>query len=317
MPPVARMGALAAGFALSPSEAQAIPAGRGSRTANLAALANAQDMYSAGKSADQIRTATGWYKSGADRQWKYEIPDRESRWITDPREIKGPVKLGDVYHHPEAYAAYPELAKTELNVGPIAGARGSYQSGMGVDTPTISLAPSTPQMMRSTNLHEMTHGVQDIEDFATGGSVWGGLRRGTPEWKLYQERIQAIQKPLSKDEFDKLGIGGEGYTHAKYLKEYNASLKNPDQWRVLDRMAQETAVREGYERSAGEVEARLTQKRADYTPEQIAEPATVAGSGQSRTGTRSSSSGRRWEGWPTRPATPSIRSCGRRSPKRS
>jgi hypothetical protein len=164
--------------------------------------------------------------------------------------------------------AYPQLYNVDLNVGPLGNmTKGTYTSGMGVDVPTISLSPASPATMRSTNLHELQHGIQDIEGFATGGSAYGGLRPGTPEWKIYQDTLQRIRTPTPKAELEKSGVLGPEYSYEDYLREHQQNIKNDKLG--LDRMAQETAVREGYRRSAGEVEARNVQRRADFTPEEL------------------------------------------------
>jgi hypothetical protein len=249
----------------------AILAGPMARTANHEMLKLANRLEKEGLSKSDVWDATGWER-GADKKWRFEIPDQTSYWKKNPNELPGeaaitgqPAIMGEVFEHPELYKAYPELYGVDLNVASRPGFSGSYQGGFG-DTPTVNLAPGTPARMRSVNLHELQHAVQDLEGFAIGGSNIG-LRANTPAWDIYQERLKAIRTPTPEAELRKAGVLGENYTYDDYLREHKQTLKNDTLG--LDRMAQQYAADTYYKRLAGEVEARNVQKRADRTPEEL------------------------------------------------
>jgi hypothetical protein len=249
-------------------------AGRKSLTADLPKLATAEKMAASGAAPEAIRSSTGWFQL-ADGKWRYEIPDNAARWKMDPMEIQAqgklnpdrPIMMGDAFDHPELYAAYPKLKDIELSVAHGGSAKGAYSPGFEAGDASIRLKPAYNESMRSTNLHELTHGVQNIEGFGTGGNAMF-LKPGTPGWKIYQERLKAIRTPATKAQLEADGVLGPDYTYEQYLKQHKDSIKKMGP--MLDRSAQEYAVQEGYRRMAGEVEARNVQTRADFTPEQRA-----------------------------------------------
>jgi hypothetical protein len=178
--------------------------GRLAKTADIGKLEEAQLMLKTGNGPNEIFARTGWFR-GADDKWRFEIPDTASKWGSDPRNAERvfasdkPPMVGGVFDHPELYAAYPQLYNADLNIQRLGGnVKGSYQAGGQGSPPTISLAPDRPSSMRSTALHELQHGVQDIEGFATGGNNFA-LRPNTPAWDIYQERLKAMKTPLDKD----------------------------------------------------------------------------------------------------------------------
>jgi hypothetical protein len=237
----------------------------------------AQEMASKGATRDEIWKATGSDKIagtmlGPRGEPMQEISDVGARF-NDPSAYsdKAPdFTAGDVFHHPAGYEAYPELANTEFNWRNSANVHGSYTRG---DPPSgypptaeVSLyAPDKP----GTMLHEnFTHGVQDIENWPKGGNT-NFLNPGTPAWDIYQERLKAINTPMSPQTFESSGLSDPQFTYDDYLKQHNDALKNPTHSRMLDRVAQEEAVNEAYQRSAGEAQARNVQARKDMTLDQL------------------------------------------------
>ncbi len=268
----------AAGGALPWAEkgAAGVFGGRLAQGADLNALKLAEDMAGRNASPYKIRQATGWFQ-GPDAKWRFEIPDTASKWRDTPdqftnvtasglRPHDSTAALGDIFEHPELYAAYPQIAKADVNISHAPGnIKGSYQTGGEGSPATLTLGARDPAGMRSTALHEIQHGIQDIEGFATGGNTFG-LHTGSPGWKLYEERLKAIQTPATEKHLTESGVLGPEYTYADYLKEHRKIMRDPVQMQRLDRAAQDYAVQEGYKRLAGEVEARNVQTRADWTP---------------------------------------------------
>ena len=118
-----------------------ILAGKGAKTADLGKLAIAEQLEQAGNDAERIWRGTGWWR-GPDREWRFEIPDREARMredllgrearkaaVVDPMTsdralemafdagvpqlgaVSGvrAARLGEIMEHPELEKAYPDL----------------------------------------------------------------------------------------------------------------------------------------------------------------------------------------------------------------
>ena len=112
--------------------------GESALTADKAALAKAKKMTKVGKSRESILKQTGWFKDPADKRWKFEISDIDTKLAPVPANKKvrtnDPTKYytSEVFDHPELFAAYPQLRNVEFEqVKGLAetGAAGSYTHG--------------------------------------------------------------------------------------------------------------------------------------------------------------------------------------------
>jgi hypothetical protein len=209
------------------------------KTANKAMLAQAMDMQAAGHDRDAIFGQTGWFQ-GRDSKWRFEVPSDKSEFVeplNHPRPTQSQptrsYKLGDVYNHPGLYEAYPELRNMEVKYGQTkGGSLGAYDS----NEKNMHLFNGQFDTSRKSILnHEVQHAVQDIEGFegGTGQSSLLSDLRGTTANQLYRQKI------------------------AEY-KTQHGRLPGPGDEASIARQAAD----EGYDRSAGEVEARNTQRRA-------------------------------------------------------
>jgi len=164
-------------------------AGVRSATADVVKLQEAQNMKANAVHPDDVWKHTGWFQ-GADNRWKYEIPDQKAtlnpkafdmtietspegylagsdKWTmkTNPRDFFGdkkPIRLNEVFEHPELFKAYPDLAKIKIEpMPPGTGYLGLYSPS----TNTISLNSAHPDQMKSVLLHEIQHAVQLREGF--------------------------------------------------------------------------------------------------------------------------------------------------------
>jgi hypothetical protein len=282
-----RFGDAAGNFGLAAaSAAGALPfvphlagifAGKGAKTADLVALRQAEDMAAGGANNEAIRAATGWFK-GPDEKWRFEIPDNAAK-LTGVDA--GPAS--SVVQHDELFRAYPELARNPVERAPPRyGGEGSFDPATG----EIAIHPRLDDdRARATLLHELQHAVQNDEGFARGGSLIGSVVNNDARKvfaKLYKERLDAILDPGTLEGFAR-GAGFDNVAEAKPF--YDQHVKNLAEMRRkgvpshLDRMAQETAQRQTYERMAGEVEARDVQSRADFAPDQRAATAPYSSQG--------------------------------------
>ena len=89
-----------------PPEGRASYAGPKARTANSTTLQQAEQMEREGRSSEEIRRETGWFK-GRDGQWRFEIDDSGARYYRN-----GDARFRN--DHPE-YARYQELMGQFLN----------------------------------------------------------------------------------------------------------------------------------------------------------------------------------------------------------
>ena len=157
-------------------------AGQEAVTADAHALASAQQRLDAGEDAETVRQDTGWHK-GKDGKWRFEISDADAKLtighkgialgklINEERHPDAVMPLADLLEHPALFAAYPALADMRvafIKTNPNGGQRGSF------DAANKRIALSDDMAARealSTLLHEIQHGIQNVEGFATGGSI--------------------------------------------------------------------------------------------------------------------------------------------------
>lgn len=170
-------------------------AGVTSKTVDKSKLYKAQNMELDGIHPDEIWKETGFFR-GADKRWRYEIPDEKALikednlniiidsstpdWgtikakdlytIPEPkRDVFGAVtkftKLKDVLDHPELYKAYPEIAA--VRVFPMPRDINAYAKVIGND---IYMSPMSKEEFKSILLHEVQHIIQRREGFSRGGN---------------------------------------------------------------------------------------------------------------------------------------------------
>lgn len=149
-------------------------------------FSKARDMDTAGESKSKIRQETGWYRAPTDKQWRWEINDKDSKLnvaLFQNMEVEGSVvgsvtDLEILFSHPELYKAYPELRTVQVRKSPASDPnRGSY----GPAGFTINESVS-PEQARLTLLHEIQHWIQRYEGFFRGtslDSVWSMIQEGT------------------------------------------------------------------------------------------------------------------------------------------
>ncbi len=146
-------------------------AGSRAETADRHALATAQQRITAGEDVETVRQDTGWSRD-VDGKWKFEIDDSKAKLQLTPDEFRAfakdgkGVNLGDLLDHPQLFAAYPALR--DLPVSQKIGRGATYSTGkrqilMGNQVPA--------NQFLSVLMHEVQHGIQTIEGFATGGAV--------------------------------------------------------------------------------------------------------------------------------------------------
>ena len=274
--------------------------GKLAKTADLDMLDIAKQAEQGGMTQERIFDATGWFK-GADGQWRFEMDDSAAT-VADPvasgELLKWPMtaqgmNAADLYKNQHLYDAYPQLADTPVGGGlsrnpyehALSGqGHGSYNP-FGIDLTTY------PGRVGSTMSHELQHGVQGLEGFASGGSPEVmreiGLKQAVQADKN-AKRLESLRPLLrylnSKGVDDISGLKGEVLDRARNIYGDDAIID-------LDAMLNGTYTENGlnsaisaqraksdwagsamdaldrYKRLAGEVEARNTQARLPLTPD--------------------------------------------------
>lgn len=258
----AGLAAVGAAPGAAPAGALRMFAGRNARTADLGALARAENMLQAGADRNAVWQETGWFK-GVDGQWRFEIDD-SAFWHAGIQKQT----IGETFKHDPLFEAYPHLRDVgyDRNFLP-RNHFGSYSPGDEVsgipDQITVSYTQQGNREL-SAVLHELQHGVQRAEGFARGANTFGMSPEAVA---IYKQIIERMRTPLSLENYARdAGFAGDiaaaKASYQDYLK--TAGRISPD----LDRAAQETAVAQAYRRAAGEVEARNVETRAGFTPEE-------------------------------------------------
>jgi len=106
----------------------------------------------------------GDFWEGRDKRLRGEISDLYS-YVRDEATQAG--KMGDLLNHPKLYKAYPELRDIQYDFDRTLDdhVRGKFSPAENL----IRLNPNmSPDEVRSTILHELQHGVQDIENYGRG-----------------------------------------------------------------------------------------------------------------------------------------------------
>lgn len=188
------------------SESKYSFAGRKSETADDSLYQQALDMEKSGKSSEDIRKQTGWFK-GMDGQWRYEIDDADMQFsskgfFTNPdivrfnelnekfiygtiteeelaevqalsKNLKGvrksPKYLREYIKHDELFKAYPELRNVEVAFDNLEGERAHYNARANKIVVDNRLRTNDEQL-KDTIVHELQHAIQNIEGFSTGAS---------------------------------------------------------------------------------------------------------------------------------------------------
>lgn len=241
--------------------------GKMAATADKAALAKAEQMAASGASRDEIWNATGWFK-GVDGQWRFEIPDNASKVNTNAASFSDKsnrVPMSLAMKHDALFAAYPELAQLptsmKLRAGDLEGSYAVPRTVAGRLIEGISVDAPTGKDLRSGVLHEGQHAVQTRENFAEGGSPDA---MNIPRDELYAAAKQAYEANTAIDDDMLLAeLLGTPKPKAK------APAKPWDELTEREKLGWLQAGRDRlYRMSAGEVEARNVQYRADMTAEQ-------------------------------------------------
>ena len=247
-------------------------AGQKAKTADSKSLSHAVDMKNGGSTPSEILKQTGWHE-GSDGKWRFEIGDKDARltiggkghplseFIGQLPSRNGWVSLDGLLDHPALFAAYPELRTLNVKLLPaerMVGAKGSIDQRNNA----ILLDASLPaHEALSTLLHEIQHGIQHIEGFATGGSE-SRIAIAQDQARHSIPNLRSIVREAQRSYDDAVSLGHP----EKLLAQRKAALDEAkaDLEENL-KLANAGHPHEQYRRMAGEVESRNTQARQHMT----------------------------------------------------
>jgi len=260
--------------------------GAGSKAFDKAMAFTASKLEKKGVSPQEIWKETGTVR-GPDGQWRQEISDKEAfikgnkpfedvimgaydRGVLETGDQLYKTNVGDVMYHNPLKQAYPELMDIETQMmrrG--SNARGSLAKDIMNNEQILQVRKDlNPEDARSTMLHELQHGIQELEGFAAGGNAEtmdrligkakerDFLIKQSDEWKSANNLVNNV--------YDKYFAGQLNLDELKL-----AEKQLQEQYPILREQitASDTARKIGddpvdaYKRLMGEAEARLTQSR--------------------------------------------------------
>ena len=223
-------------------------------------LAVAREMAAAGKDAETVRMATGWFKGKYDGKWRLETnqvqpKDFEHMTWGEKEDIKAgntltftlPALLDD----PELYKKYPFLEGVFVHLSSNAAGGASYESG----NIAVGYDRKSREINADTLHHEIQHLIQREEGFARGGS---------PE--EFKARYHQLYKELKDINLELRAAAKE-----KRIDDYAALIEKRAPISAELQKLQGSSGIVGYDQYyalAGEIEARDVASRMSLTPEQ-------------------------------------------------
>lgn len=292
-----------------PEGAVRVFGGAGAKKIDTEIFSKAEKLWNKGTPNEEIREQTGWYKDDADRKWRFEIDDSQMKlagegefnWsdpdaITSSEDIMSKVidgddytvtlRLGDFLDHKKLFKHYPQLKdyKVILNDTSLeSGTIGSFN----VQNKRFSLSPQVmqnPEYVKEVLIHEIQHGVQEIEGFLPGSNVSESAYLAA---KRYTDEADSISKTLESFGFD---MNDQYLEQVETLADQFQSLPLTEDQKYsatkyfarlidLDNKVQEVEQNEYnyYRNRSGEVEANLAEGRRTLTPVQRANLSPIQG----------------------------------------
>ena len=283
-------GAGAAAYAMSPDDAQAMyigPKGLANLFGQDAAksmLTDAEKMAARGVDNEAIRQATGLFQ-GMDGKWRFEVDDSGARLTPWTKDVHGQSNISwdkrpgpAVAMNTEDFISHPSLERAywpTREQGPgvfyqhIPGDPGSRYSPSQDTIYMSAQSRDADKEGMGSALHELQHAIQQREGFARGGSP---SQFEVSQSNINQTKDASILRYLLGDnpnndinEAKKRFVetmGREPATAADVT-----ALKN-DFETLNSRLAEYENPHAMYSRLAGEIEARDTAARMNFTPEQ-------------------------------------------------
>lgn len=224
-------------------------------------------------------TLTEAEQARMDELGKTYIPLRSQMNKAARKRIReGTATLDDVLVHPELFEAYPELKSMKVKIADLGNPRryGSFNPNTFELEINKNAIGQDNAEMRRTIVHEVQHAVQQLEGFARGGNSawWARMKRDAKsEWRAFARGLTDEDKARfntwkrAYDSNDTAGMAA--------VEEYVNGIANEIERDIFQsaigayQLANDTRSDfQLYEDTAGEREARDTEKRLERTADQ-------------------------------------------------
>jgi hypothetical protein len=160
-----------------------------------------------------------------------EIPDINAQLNLPIGKYAGMDRMGDIYDHPELYAAMPHLENTQVNWALGRPTRGGFSPATG----DITAIGRTEQDLKRMLVHEGQHSVQKEADWAHGSSPEIEAQKSDPQVSADAAHIFDAYKGTMPDAMQNMPVEDVLYHH-----------------------------------QAGEAQSRMAENRMNMTPDQLA-----------------------------------------------
>ena len=279
----AGIGALGLMGASDDSEASFI--GSVAKTWSKGAEALAKKMADEGASRDDIWQATGQMGSptfkDVDGKWKQEISDQGVSFKDAYTKTLGNgITIGESKAsslgagvNSDILNAYPEMQAYPLGAvwSDNPQAASNWGGSFGKSRKDISASGMTEKDALSTVMHESQHGIQELEGFASGGSLSDGFGKELRKKRIAANKvIEETGEQMKRNIQIRDRLEAEGASKER-LKPYEDEYKQLISQRMkvipdaqISNIDIAEADNRGYRRLAGEAEARNVQTRLDY-----------------------------------------------------
>ncbi len=219
------------------------------------------------KAEEEGRTFEGPY----DGKTRFEIDDSKAHWKipsdammmdeSNPDQAVILEKLGTIFQHDKLFKNYPQLKEVPIKIiiNPTLKPVGSFSPKSG----DIAMIAPDLEEARRTLMHELQHSLQEIENFAKGGSPQEFVRERRAQIEKLEEKVGELNAKLSK------AVGTPAYND---LMDKRSEIV--DQIRKLEGNSYVGVLEAGfndYKALAGEIEARDVEDRIDLTEDERAE----------------------------------------------
>lgn len=222
---------------------------------------------------EEIRKKTGWFRNPNDKLWRFEISDKDAKLNDLFFEIIGDfqdnktssfisVDLGEIFEHKTMYKAYPELKFLPVLF------QWKSDSNNWASLCITNMPNMIPNIFIKYNAHEDHKQIQYESRHGGSKNNWSMLSlRNRIGDRGVREREAIIIHELQHyvQVREGLGAGGDHLQNYKRLLEGELKKSGRKEISNAEKGVLFAKAFKMYLNSAGEIEARSTQKREDLT----------------------------------------------------
>lgn len=139
------------------------------------------------------------YRAKAKAEFDIVNAEEHEAYLEYTRNKKDGMPLGEVINHPQLFEAYPQMKDWKVKVKKLSPSTGAQYS-RGSHTITINKSyMGNDEFIRTALIHEIQHGIQEIEGFARGGNPNEFIVKYTPnknDIDIHTEYIKGFEEAL-------------------------------------------------------------------------------------------------------------------------